>query len=414
MKKIMSIILALPISLVTLSFSGASSGVEQAQTSSFHNVSLYPSNKNLYSAELFGKFAESLPTENVDGVNKTVYPENYAGAYIDDNDVLHIKVVDDETVMGNSFDDDSKKYISVFEEKTGVDNLEEDVLFERADVSLKKLLEIQKILEPVMVKYHISATATDEEKNILRITVTDDYQKSDIIAFLKENINDFNEKSVEIVSGGGIFFTAENTSNNALAGSFCYSDNSSATLGFNAYQESTNSYGVVTAGHFVGIGDTVFNAKSYSIGTVSASKVSGSIDAAFIPFNSRIIVSDKLNKLSSPNDTLTGFYPSSSIIQGMATTKIGNASNVNTGVVRSANASAAYMSDIFNDLVYISNTQLTGDSGGPVFTAFTGPISAGSIRPNTLIGIVTFADYLNYGYASKAANIMNEYGLDLY
>lgn len=98
----------------------------------------------------------------------------------------------------------------------------------------------------------------------------------------------------------------------------------------------------------------------------------------------------------------------------MTTTKVGGVSGVTTGTVTNASVSFSYNNITFTNQFKISNTQLAGDSGGPVFHTFIGPLQPGTTRSNTLIGIVTFMNDNDEGYGSKAANIMSGLGVSLY
>src|SRR5574344_1512583 len=365
-KRMFTFAVSLSISMVTLSFSGLSSSAENKDADSIDMDYLYNTNRNAYSVELFQDFVESFPVESTDGVKTTIFPNSYGGAYIDDNNVLHVKVVNDENTTDYGLI--SKNYISTFEKESNVNNLDKDIIIENAKVNLTELLKIQNILELVMIKYDISSIYTDEQTNTLNIALLDDSKKDDILTYLKENFDGFDDGCIVFVEGSAISTTASNTTSNALAGSSSSSSAGTATLGFNAYKSSTGKYGVVTAAHFATSGTTIYNAKGTSIGSANVRQFSGSIDAAFVPFGSSITQSKRINQLSSPNDTLTGYYSNnSSIIQGMNTTKVGNTSGVNYGTVLSSNVSVVASGTLLSNQVKLSNTQLAGDSGGPVF-----------------------------------------------
>ncbi len=372
---------------------------------------LYDNDKNSYSIELFQDFVSHCPSQMIDGEETTAFPDNYGGAYIDDNGVLHFKIV---TSPDDAIKSDANNYISALKKSSNVVDANNDIVVEDAEVTLKQLIETQNALNSVMEDFSISSTYTDEEKNTLVISLLDTSNKDDIIAYLKKTIDNFNSKSVTFEQGETLNFTAANASNNALAGSGASSSTELATLGFNAYNASSGKYGVVTAAHFATSGTTIYNALGYTIGKPSNRQFSGSIDAAFIPFGTNISPSDKINQLSSPNDTLTGYYSNSSIVQGMSTTKVGLSSGVTQGTVTSTSVSFTVAGTSLTNQFKVSNTQLEGDSGGPVFHALVGPLQPGEIRSNTLIGIVTVADSSNNGYGSKAANIMSVLNISLY
>lgn len=401
--------MSISISLITMSLS-TSSGADQKNTTCIDMNLLYNTDKNSYSVELFNDFVDNCSSETINGLETTTYPDNYGGAYIDSSNILHFKIVPKSDELSN---EEIKYYISTLE--NDIIDKNRDIVMESANVTLNKLLEIQDSLDLVMTEYNISSTYTDEEANVLIISLIEYSNKEGILKYLEKNIDDFNQSYVSFEKGTETSFSFGNTSSNALSGSVTSSSNGSATLGFNAYRSATSSYGTVTAAHFATNNTTIFNASGSSIGSAQVRQLSGTLDAAYVPFGNNISPSDRINQISYPDDKLTGFYSNASIVQGMSTTKVGAVAGVNYGSVLSANSSVTVDNINFSEQVRVSNTQNAGDSGGPVFHSFIGPIQPGVFRPNTLIGIVTIRETsTGYGYASKAGNIMNTFGLTLY
>lgn len=319
-KRILSLVFSLSVSLLTMSVGVSSSAMSNFDNSTSDMEYLYDNDRNSYSIELFKNFISSCPSNNVGSVETTDFPDNYGGAYIDEKNVLHIKVVDS---VDDGFTLKNSTNIADIKKNIGAVDVNNDVIIEEAEVSLEEMLEIQKTLDSVMVDFDISSTYTDEEKNVLGISLLDISKKDDIITYLKKNINNFNSNSVLFEQGEAISLSASDTSNNALAGSESSSSDGWATLGFNAYNSSSGKYGVVTAAHFATSGTTIYNSVGTTIGKPSVRQFSGTLDAAFVPFGSSISPSKYISQLSSPNDKLTGYYSNSSIVQGMTTTKVG-------------------------------------------------------------------------------------------
>lgn len=414
LRKILSAAISLSISLMTMP-AGFTLSADSSRGNNGNDMKyLRENDRNSYSVELFQEFVNNFPSEIVDGSEKTVYPENYGGAYIDSIGALHLKVVEDYDIKDISTD--ANYYISALKKSSNIVDPKYDVIIDDADVTWNQLLEVQKVLDSVMEELDISSTYTDEENNILVVSLLDISSKYDVLNYLNENINAFSQECVEFEQGSVITPTAYNAYNNALAGSGATSSTGySATLGFNAYKASSGQYGVVAAAHFATSGTTIYNALGSTIGTPSVRQYSGTLDAAFIPFGSNISPSNGIYQLSSPDDTLTGYYNNSSIIQGMSSKKVGKTSNVTNGSVLSVSTSILTNSNItLTSQFKVSNTQYGGDSGAPAFHSFTGPLQPGATRSNTLIGIVTQADSDNNGYGSKAENILNGLSISFY
>lgn len=367
--------------------------------------------KNYHSVELYKNFTSSFSKKIQNNIEYVQYPEEYAGAYIDDNCILHIKVT------GNSKKEKSinkNKFIKIMKKSSCKDVVSNgDVIIESAENSLSTLLNIQKKLDDVMEKYKISSTYTNEEDNILEIELLDMSKKKSILKHLNDNYEGFNEKSVHFSKGYEIVPTANNTKSNALAGSTASAGSSCATLGFNAYDPVNKKYGVVTAAHFATKGTMIKNSKDKNIGKSSKRKYGGSLDAAFVPFGKGISKSKKIYRLSSPDDTLTGYFKNSELVTGMMVTKVGTTTRVTYGKILTVSHNVYDGKNHITDQVKISNKQLPGDSGGPVFFSMIGPVKKGSVRTNRLVGIATFTDKNKNGYVSKAQTILKEFKLTL-
>lgn len=266
-KRILSDAISLSISLMTMSI-GVASSVDTGRDNTRNDMTyLHDTDRKSYSVELFQDFVNNCPSKTIDGTETAIFPENYGGAYIDNQGVLHFKVVADLDVEATS--SDVNYYISVLKKSTDVVDENKDIIVEDADVTLEQLLKTQKALDSVMQEYNISSTYTDEENNTLVISLFDTSKKRDILRYLDANVNGFNNESIEFEQSSVITSTATNASNNALAGSASSSSAGySATLGFNAYNASSGKYGVVTAAHFATSGTTIYNALGYTIGKV--------------------------------------------------------------------------------------------------------------------------------------------------
>jgi len=430
LKKLISLMLCIMLAFSCLLFVGASSNAELNVESSNN---LKEENRNYYYVILYGRMVNFFPTTTVtlkeekdraidfiefagqyteaektemvsylDGYyenytkTKVVYPDDYAGAYIDHDNNLHI-ILTAETSRSN--------YHKM------LDN-DDDIIFEYAANPLSRLLNIQEALNPLMQTFSIEATVLNEITNKIEIQLFDSSKDKDIIKYLESVINRFTVESITFNGTTGIKYTATtNTTSNALAGSESTASTDNATLGFNAYRAADGKYGVITAAHFATSGTSIKNANGTTIGSASARQLSGSIDAAFVPFPNGITKSYKLlnSNLIAIDENITGYYQNSQIISGMATTKIGKTSGWNYGMVTSTNITLNVSGTTLTDQLRVSNTQLVGDSGGPVLDYPYGPAI-----PWKLLGIATIADSSNNGYCSKVQNIMSALSITVY
>ena len=96
-KQIFILSMSLAFSAANLSFSSISSNAKDSNTVNMEM--LRDLNKNAYSLELYQDFVESLPKKYINNTEAVIYPDSYAGAYIDDNNVLHIKFAEDEDAV---------------------------------------------------------------------------------------------------------------------------------------------------------------------------------------------------------------------------------------------------------------------------------------------------------------------------
>jgi len=117
-----------------------------------------------------------------------LYPDEYAGAYIDKFNRLHI-------VLTKDVDTDTEYD---YRELTGYS---ENVVFEVATFSLSYLYKIQNALSEVMSDFDIATMSINEVKNRLEIGLLDLSRKKDVIAFLNNKFDEFNSKCLTFNRG---------------------------------------------------------------------------------------------------------------------------------------------------------------------------------------------------------------------
>ena len=366
-------------------------------------MALKECDKNTYCVEVYGNIIEYFPTTvtltEYGTTTEVIYPDEFAGAYIDESNNLHV------VLTNNVYSETKYDYQKI----TDYDN---DIVFNVAEFSLSLLHSVQKTLDEVMVELGIEGTILNEITNKVEIHMFDVTNKNDVVEFLKIKFDKFNDNCIDFKGPLGLKTTASNTASNALAGSKCTESVYSATLGFNAYRTSEGKYGVVTAAHFATSGASIKNAMGTTIGGASIRQMSGTVDAAFIPFPSGITKSYKLCT-SSVYDDITGYRASANVVIGMATRKYGIASGLTYGKVLSTSGTISVSGITFTSQIIVSNTQYEGDSGGPVVDDMLGPFQS-SPFPCNIMGIATIRDDNYYGYVSKIENVMSVLGVSPY
>jgi len=113
-----------------------------------NQISTKETDRNSYYASVFQNLVDSFPTISIDteyGIMDVVrYPDDYAGAYIDECNNLHIALTAD------TYAETEHTYQKILNDA--------DVIFDTAKFSVFTLYEIQRSLNPVMEKFSIEAT----------------------------------------------------------------------------------------------------------------------------------------------------------------------------------------------------------------------------------------------------------------
>jgi len=376
---------------------------------------LKESDMNSYSWLLFVDLIDCFPrglTLGENGANTEVlYPNEYAGAFIDADNRLHIiltKPVDGETEY----------------DYRAITSYDETVIFDIAQYPLTFLCAVQRTLDDIMSDFGIQLTCLNERINRLEVHLFDRTTEQDVVAFLKTKFNDFDEKCLLFKDAAGeIRPTAANTSTNALSGANVTDDNRVwiGTLGFNAKRTSDGVYGVVTADHVSSNGNTIKNELGGTIGTTANGQYQGNIDASFTPFKKNLLGIGDVKQsyqlygtYSANKDFLTGYFPNDYYLAGRSVNKIGCNTSLTTGTISNLKSTFSVSGVTFTNQIEVSNKQWPGDSGGPVYHTLALP--SNQIDLNILIGIATFgnANSPYQGWASSVWNIANTLGVEPY
>jgi hypothetical protein len=173
---------------------------------SFNGIEIQPSlketDRNTYYASLGGRLKASFPKVLIqtDHGEKEViaYPPEYAGAYIDKSNTLHI-------ILTKNANETTK---SNYQEIMGND---EDIIYDIADFPLSRLYEIQRTLDGVMLEFGIEGTCLNETANRLNIYLFESAQENEVIEFLENKFNDFDVRCIAFKGPVGFRFTAVDT-----------------------------------------------------------------------------------------------------------------------------------------------------------------------------------------------------------
>ncbi|WP_339813110.1 hypothetical protein [Zunongwangia profunda] len=320
------------------------------------------------------------------------YPDYYGGAYIEQNGQL-VVLINGEMGLG-------KQAVTAI---IGNGNIE----FKKADYSFARLTEIMNSLnEFVLSKKNIAVSDNfktfsliDKENRI--VVELDDYSDQKIFEFRKSVLN--SPAIVFTKSSGKTELEAQ------LEPGCKAAKNSSGTsygsFGFRAKRNSDNVAGMVTAGHVIGVGQTLYYGGT-AIGTCSASQQSGSVDAAFIPIS---------NPTSyTPSNTLcttsSSILSTSTSLPGAGTivNKRGITTGRTSGSITSTNATTTTTAGItYTNLTSAGYSSSGGDSGGIVYTYIS---STGTLYT---VGVHLGSNSSN-AFFSKASNVLADLGLYRY
>jgi len=147
-------------------------------------AALKATDRNSYSAEIYWRLLDCFPivlVQTINGEDEIVrYPDEFAGAFIDESNNLHI-VLTKDVDMKTEYD---------YRKITGYD---EDIVFEVAEFPLFFLYEVQRALDGFMMEYNIEATLIDTRTNRLNIHLFDQSKEKDIVEFLRTRFDKFDD-----------------------------------------------------------------------------------------------------------------------------------------------------------------------------------------------------------------------------
>lgn len=351
MKKIFKIILFCLIFFVVIICSNINSAF------AFDDDSLYYENCNK-SILILNDAIQPFKIENRfrSGLLSNAYSDNYAGSYLDDSGLLNIGYVDEV-------------------ELPTYDN---QVIYVKKDYSYNLLLEIQNAITCKMIEYNVSSVALDEHSNEVDVCINDQESRNLLISYLKginlffsDAINIIIESENEIIPHKKTAYGGDTINDSVMFFLYSY-----GTICVNAYDNDTGKYGVLTNAHVADANTTMYHNGNFlqgsKLGTATKRQHSGTIDAAFVPFEDQDnwevttharMGDDVYNNIKLGSREL--------IIQGAPVRRLGQTTGNTTGHILSTNYNCNISYDgvptiITNTIKYSTDSE-GGDSGGPVY-----------------------------------------------
>ena len=271
-------------------------------------------------------------------------PKDYAGIYADENGNLVLCVTNGnakkyETIVNNIVASKSTSYDLQTIQTNGVPA----VRVEEKNHSYNLLNSIQDALDPYLSDFKIQQSAILQEKNVVELTIADETTISLITKHLYQSVSGYDDSAVCFVISEAE--TVSPTANYAYNGVKFYHTLfalSYGTLGFNgSYTDSSGKvhYGVFTNAHVAPAGKKMKISALKTVGTTLFSYAGGSLDIAFVEFNSGWEVTDKMLSESDTNAiyraaTEDEFY------EGALTNKYGATTGKQSGKILSTSISA--------------------------------------------------------------------------
>ncbi len=303
------------------------------------------------------------------------FNDNFGGAYINDDGNLTVLIQQESDFIVNKSTNavvkfsqntlDNADEAEIKEENSYTNVLDDTVIYKTAKFSLSYLNSLQKYISAHMDDLGINISAVDEINNVIEIGIGDLSVSEDIIANLNQNFDGFDRDAVNFEIAD-----IERTATTSFPGRALSNSTKGliATSGFNAKDTATGKYGVVSAGHFASIGDTIKNKNGTVLGKASKSQVSNKIDASFTPFNNSTDYTPTYKINGNSGTVIEGYIKVADLPVGYLITKYGigeykdGTVTTSVGNILSVNVSAGNLSNLFSaDCI-----SYQGDSGGAI------------------------------------------------
>lgn len=364
--------------------------------------------------DIFEKLYEDLELEKM---YTSQAPEDYAGIYADENQNLVLCVTEGNekkyseklsTITNQSLKKTQFRTLS-FETK------ESSTRIEVKRYSYNLLNSIQTALENKFSEFGITQTTLYQEQNCIQVTLKDEKKAEDLFSYLSQTVPSFEQGAVKIKVSDTPNVPRTNYAYNGVKFYHALFASTYGTLGFNgSYTDSSGKihYGVFTNGHVAPVGKTMKVSAFGTVGKTLFSYIGGSLDIAFVEFNSGWGVTSRFTNADSGKD-IDRAATASEFFEGALTKKYGAKTGQQDGKVLSTSIDVTVDYDngqkTITDCFQFSNKTQGGDSGGPV--------GKQQVRQTFKLYGLTFASPKNSdtcGYGIKLTNIRKKYNIKVY
>lgn len=347
------------------------------------------------------------------------FPDEYGGEYINDDDELVILLV-------NRTENSEANYIA---RCGGNDN--NIVQFQDAEYSLNSLISLQKEMRSSYAELSVQLTSIDCETNQIDVYVSEEsplaaqnsaqariVENSDLNTYFNDAVNIIvsNENLGENMHTAPAAYelTADTRATSAYGGWFLKNSRGSFTVGFCGTYNGNAA--VVSCGHGTSVGDTVSRINAYgtsldsSFGTVSKMQYTNSAygDYSIITLSGYTAT----NKITYNGVTYSITGNQYSAPAGTTIYKIGYATGLTSGTITSnysdiGSYGESYSGMYIYGIIRTSSSSASGDSGGPVFLAYSSGYGAlGTVAATTSSGDMMYSALryaTNAGFSLKTS-----------
>ena len=236
------------------------------------NSSLYYENCNK-SILIFNDVVQAFKNENKlrSGDLNNNYSDNYAGSYLDENGILNVGYVDD----------------------VNLPTYDNQVIYIKRNYSYNLLLEIQNAVTTKMIDYNVNSVSLDEQSNKVNVYLSEPEDANLLISYLRENNLYFSKAINIIIDAESELIPHKKTAygGDKINDSDFIFLKSYGTICVNAYDNETGKYGVLTNAHVAESNTMMYHdgniLQGSKLGKATKRQHSGTIDAAFVPFESQ-------------------------------------------------------------------------------------------------------------------------------
>lgn len=338
-------------------------------------------NKNYESVLLYNSVLSLVSMENAESSVSRSAPSNestYAGAYIDNEDNLHVLLTDDSSPEFREMISEQDSSIVLEKAEYSFDYLSEnlDIIRNNYDVLTEAGAHTDYISDSDN-RIIIRMNDTSEE-NVNMIKAIDGLD-SDTIIF-EEQINNSSRSNSRVASAG-------NMVNNGTSG---------VTVGFGCQYDGFD--GFVTVGHGLSVGNKIYQGTSQSnkVGDVYRRRYNTTMDASFV----RCDIGDEPGTRVLTNSHFGGANQNLEIPEGTTVRKIGGTSGNKSGKIIDNNVGHDFGDEIGYSTGFTEVSGFVsqpGDSGAPIVMNQLNADNGGYVLEGMVIGHGTSSTFF-YSY----------------